>query len=211
MKKKSTNKQSRDSKTTAVPTARKGDLRRLEIVEAAIQCIAREGIARFSYEQLSEITGLKRSHINYYFPSLESLIEATFSHVIAHGQALTTKGLAAGAGRKDLFKVYIEATLGWFREHPSHVSTMLLFAHFSTFDPRCRELNVVAKKFGEERLYSLIRELKPKASKEDIQVWATSVRNLIIGEAIDYFACTPLASYPALIKRVYAHAKKIFS
>lgn len=66
----------------SVPTetaARRKD----QIVSAAKEIIAREGIHRFSLGRLEKQVGMARGHLTYYFPTKEAILLAVFDRMLS--------------------------------------------------------------------------------------------------------------------------------
>ncbi|MFO0934915.1 MAG: TetR/AcrR family transcriptional regulator [Gemmataceae bacterium] len=57
--------------------------RREQIVTAAKEIIAREGIHRFSLGRLEKQVGMARGHLTYYFPTKEAILLAVFDKMLA--------------------------------------------------------------------------------------------------------------------------------
>lgn len=67
------------------------DVRRQMLIEAAIRCLARGGIAAFTVDQISHEAGVSRGLINHHFKGIEDLLQAVY-------EAMTqSMGLAARA------------------------------------------------------------------------------------------------------------------
>lgn len=57
--------------------------RREQIVAAAKEIIAREGIHRFSLGRLEKQVGMARGHLTYYYPTKEAILLAVFDKMLA--------------------------------------------------------------------------------------------------------------------------------
>lgn len=57
--------------------------RKEQIVAAAKEIIAREGIHRFSLGRLEKQVGMARGHLTYYFPTKEAILLAVFDKMLA--------------------------------------------------------------------------------------------------------------------------------
>jgi AcrR family transcriptional regulator len=187
---------------------RKGDLMRTKIIQATLQSLGSDGVMRLGYERLCKVTGLSRSHINYYFPSLEALIEECFKYVIAFGQEHRSAAFTQpDQMRRRSLLIYIDATLAWFHTHPSHMSVLTLFAHLSNSDPHCRDLYEVVKRSAEARIGQFLKEFKPQMKPEARHAKAVSLRNYLMGELLDRHSCPRDESFENFSKRVHRHIK----
>ncbi len=64
--------------------AREGlkEARRIQLIEATIDCIARRGFADLTLAQVAEAAGLSVGIVNFYFKSKDALLIATFKHMV---------------------------------------------------------------------------------------------------------------------------------
>src|SRR4051794_29101570 len=70
-------------------TPRKGDLRRLEIIKAAIACVYEEGIENTSFDKIGTRLGIGRAHVSYYFKTIDEVLELAVKYIIATAQQIT--------------------------------------------------------------------------------------------------------------------------
>lgn len=56
--------------------ATKGEVRRERVLEAALQVLAQQGAHGFRMRAVASAADLSLSHVQYYFPSLDSLLAA---------------------------------------------------------------------------------------------------------------------------------------
>jgi DNA-binding transcriptional regulator YbjK len=68
---------------------RKSDARKKAIVDATIDCIAQNGVQELSAFAIGKRTKMRRSHIAYYFPNLDKMVEAAILQVVETGQRFT--------------------------------------------------------------------------------------------------------------------------
>src|SRR4051812_16717041 len=115
----------------------KGDLRKVEIIEAAIRCFATQGTEQASLENIGKLIGISRSHIIYHFKDRETLLDAVVKYVTETGQGFFVDRLA-GAAEFELLDAYIDAVIDWVARFEQHARFMILFEYFSTFTPRYR-------------------------------------------------------------------------
>jgi AcrR family transcriptional regulator len=182
---------------------RKGEAKQLVIVEAAIKCLGKDGILRLSYDQLSSMTQMRRSHINYYFPSFDHLIESCFKYITASLQEATVQALSLKpTGKKTPLMVYVETTLEWFNKNQDHFNVLLLISHLTTCDPRYRDIYQTVKKVAEARVVNLLRDSGVVGTNRELEVSAARIRNYLIGEMVDYFSCVRHETFSACLSRV---------
>jgi TetR/AcrR family transcriptional repressor of bet genes len=58
------------------------DIRRVQLIEATIDCIARTGFADFTLAQVAGTAKLSAGIVNFYFKSKDALLNATLAHMV---------------------------------------------------------------------------------------------------------------------------------
>ncbi|HEY4163928.1 MAG TPA: transcriptional regulator BetI [Dongiaceae bacterium] len=58
------------------------EMRRVQLIAATIDCIARSGFADFTLAQVAEAAKLSSGIVNFYFKSKDALLAATLSHMV---------------------------------------------------------------------------------------------------------------------------------
>lgn len=144
---------------------KKSDLRRIAIIRAVVDCLAKDGIHRLSAEAIGARTGMRRSHICYYFPNQESMIRSAVEFVVATGQEVTVAHLAGATEPRERIRAYLKGTYGWFERFPEHGSVLSLLHYYGAVDERFRELNERIKVAGEVRITELLLAGARKAAK----------------------------------------------
>jgi AcrR family transcriptional regulator len=59
-----------------------GDIRRREVVEAAVAIIARQGLQSLSLSEIEARAGMSRGQLTYYFKTKEAILLAVFDHLL---------------------------------------------------------------------------------------------------------------------------------
>lgn len=85
-----------------------GSIRRMEIVEAAVEVIARKGLQRLSLSEIEKKAQMSRGQLTYYFPSKESILLAVFDRLLE----LMHEEIPVGGRRRSGEKARIS---GWER------------------------------------------------------------------------------------------------
>src|SRR5437867_516900 len=58
------------------------EARRIQLIEATIDCVARRGFADLTLAQIAEAASLSVGIVNFYFKSKDALLIATFKHMV---------------------------------------------------------------------------------------------------------------------------------
>jgi AcrR family transcriptional regulator len=164
---------------------KKGELRKLEIVEAAIDCLSRYGWIRTNYETVGQACNMKRPHVAYHFPQWDNLISASLKYVYATGQAIVSDYLREAEGPKDQLQAYIEGTFHWLHSHPKHAAAVSLLWHLASFDKKYRKISTEMKKVGVDRLDAILNPTGALDKKRDRWKTSLSIHGLIVGRCVE--------------------------
>jgi AcrR family transcriptional regulator len=100
--------------------------RRSDIIAAAIQVIARDGLRACTVSALEQETGFARGHFTYHFETKEEIIRLAFATVAsdwAQTQMETTSGDSASAG----LERRVRAAVHWTQTHPDYFRCLMNF------------------------------------------------------------------------------------
>lgn len=186
---------------------KKSDLRRIAIIRAVVDCIAKDGIHRLSAEAIGTRTKMRRSHICYYFPNQESMIRSAVEFVVATGQEVTVAYLATETEPRARLLAYLKGTYGWFERFPEHGAVMSLLHYYGAVDDGFRALNLRVKEAGEERITELLMAGATRSQKRaEARSLAVDLRAHLAGSVL-----TTLASEPAPnLSRARRGAERLF-
>lgn len=170
MKRRVTKSKSALSATAASP--RKGDLRKREIIESTIECIALDGVAKTTFESIGRRIDIGKSHVVYHFPRLDDLLMSSVVYVYRTGAEIVEEFMNAESNPALELRAYLKGTFHWMKTHPSHAAVGLFLLYESLLDPRYRQVQIQVKSAGHERITRILsrrREfghLKPKRLRE---------------------------------------------
>jgi TetR/AcrR family fatty acid metabolism transcriptional regulator len=165
------------------------DNRRLKIVEAVVDCIAEEGIENLSAFAIAKRTMMQRSHITYYFPNQEALIQGAIELIIGVGLQFTLGYLESESTPEGKLKAWVDSSFDWFENHPKHGAVLLFLQYCAYRDTQYRALNARIARDAEKRvegiLYFFTKEKKLSAKK--IELLSQSLRQLVVGALFVYY------------------------
>ncbi len=150
----------------ATPQLRKGDMRKIEILHAAIECIGTLGYDHTNFETIGQRCGMKRPHVAYHFPDRKALIQAVIRYVYAAGQQIIVAKLKSARRAEDQIKAYVEGVFQWLETYPHHQSVIGLLLYLSTIDADFQAVSQEVKRIALERLTSI---LQGKVSGEEVE------------------------------------------
>jgi len=100
--------------------------RRSDIVAAAIQVIARDGIRACTVSALEQETGFARGHFTYHFAAKEEIIRLAFA-TVASDWASTQMEEPAGKTAGERLEGRIRAAIHWALTHPEYFRCLMNF------------------------------------------------------------------------------------
>lgn len=100
--------------------------RRREIIAAAIQVIARDGIRACTISALEHETGFARGHFTYHFAAKEEIISLAFA-TVASDWARTQMQAALGDTARTRLEHRVRAAARWAQERPDYFRCLMNF------------------------------------------------------------------------------------
>lgn len=188
---------------------RKGELRKLQIVEAAIQCIARVGYGKTNFETVGKCCNMKRPHVAYHYPNFDSLIETAIRYAFATGQGIVIEYLKGATTQKEQLRAYIEGTAHWIASYPEHASVITLLYHLGSTDEKYRRLNSEFKRLGLERVNAILFPHKGKNLNNFQSMTAAAVHHMIVGACIEWATCDTRGTLKMLVEKTLMAAFRL--
>jgi AcrR family transcriptional regulator len=164
----------------------KGDRRKIQILEAALELIATDGFHRTNYETIGQKLGIRRSQVQYHFKDLKSLFQMVIRMISETSQAIVVEGIAAARTPEERLRAYIEGPFHWLERNPRHAHVRIVFYHLAAFDPEHRALHTESREAGLDRVRSLLADL-PGMRKAMIPQLARAIQAMITGTLVDHF------------------------
>lgn len=167
---------------------RKGDLKKLEIVKAAIECLAVEGPENMTYEAIAKRLNTRRAHIAYHFSDKSDIYLTAVKYILATAQQMTIDSITKAESGKEMLENYIDSYFVWADQNPQQLTVMLLFYYLCSLKEEYRELNAQIRKAGHERLvYILTTRLDKRLSPTIASTIAYDIQSLISGSMLDAY------------------------
>jgi len=141
---------------------RKGDLKKVEIIKAAIECLATVGIEKTSYEAIAKMIGTRRAHVAYHFSDKHDIYKSAIKFILATYQQELINKLEEANSSDEMIEKYVQAGFSWAKDNAHQVSVLLLLSYFCSVDDDYLELNHLVKLKGQERLYYILMEQKDR-------------------------------------------------
>lgn len=116
-------------------------LRRRQVIDAVMECIHRDGIARASLKAIAGHAGLLPSHILHYFGDKEAIFDAVYRDLYARLSSDTRQRLAAATTPGARLRAVLEAQVSEAMLEPRVVSTWFALGAQATSTPRLARLD----------------------------------------------------------------------
>lgn len=174
--------------------ALKGDVRKAQIITAAIECIATVGIEDTTFDAIGKRLNIRRSHVAYHFADKPQIIESAIRYITAVAQETTVELLKAARSRDEKLAAVVEGAFRWAREQPEQATAMLLLHYYASFRPEYRRLHHQIRASGAVRLATIL-EGHPRALG-----MARQIQFLITGSLLECLSTQKKLSEIAEIK-----------
>ena len=172
----------------------KGDHKKFEIVETAIECLAKDGIENTTFDSIGAKLRIRRSHVVYYFPRMTDLIDAVIQYVAATAQSSTLERLEKAGDWRAQIQAYVEGPFEWCRRYPDHPKVLILFFHLCTHFPEYRTMNGRIRDAGYRRILAILEGGFGPRPPSGLPALARALQGLITSRLIDWHACAPVPS-----------------
>ncbi len=179
----------------------KGDLKRLEIIKAAIESLATVGFDKTTYESIAKIVGTRRAHINYYFQDKNDIFMSCIKYIIVNYQQVSLKHIEEAKDGKDMVLRFVEGPYIWAQENPKELIVMYLFYYLCSFNEEYKDLHGKIRIGGAKRLAYILEE-KLDVPKEISFELSKTIQNSISGYMLDATTTTEESIEEAKIKNI---------
>ncbi len=170
----------------------KGNLKRLEIIKASIECLATIGFDKTTYESIAKIVGTRRAHINYYFSDKNEIVLACVKYIMANYQNVSMEHIKMAKNGQAMLLKYIESPYIWAQKYPSELKVMLLFYYLCTINDEYKLLNDKIRKAGSERIAFILKNYFDFDNKKS-KLISKAIQNSISGFMIDSATTTQIS------------------
>ena len=137
----------------------RGDVKRMEITLAALDCLATIGFDKTTYEAIAQKLGTRRAHINYYFKGKHEIIMACVKYIMANYQRVSNEHLLKAKSKDEMLIHYVEGPYLWAEHYPKELIVMMLFYYLCSIDDRYRELHDRIRDTGALRIHHILTNL----------------------------------------------------
>ncbi len=155
----------------------------MNIVESAIDCLAKKGFDQVSLEMIARETAVTRPLLKHYFEDLENLELTCLRYIRYIYQKLTVDALDSAPNEAEMLKAYLGASIDWTLKYRPHCLVWWDFLRACGKNKKYREINTIAVKTEFERVRALISQGNANGhfKVEDIDGAAKAIHLLVTG------------------------------
>lgn len=165
---------------------RKGDIKKMEIIKASIDCLATVGLENTTYEAIAKKIGTRRAHIAYHFNNKTDIFNSAIKYILATYQQISIEHINTAKNPKQMIHKYVEAAFEWARKFPNQASVLLLFNYLCSHNKEYLKLNDQVKKKGQKRIhYMLQARTDLNLSQKQLLSVSSAIQNLTISSIQD--------------------------
>ena len=172
----------------------KGDRRKSEILETAVNCFALEGVESTSFQVIGAKLGIGRAHSSYYFKTKSALIEEVMRFCISTGQELTINQIKKATNPQEKVLAVLDGAIDWCDQYPAHAICHVLLFHVAAYDKKFKKLYTQIRHTGTKRMVSLLEEYfaDKNLSRATLVVLAHQIQGMITANILAYFTMEEL-------------------
>lgn len=166
----------------------KADLARIKIMEAAIRRLTTVGIENTSFDSIAQELGTTSSHLVYYFPSKDALLEAVMKFITATAHEAVSDFMRRAESPADMLSTYVSANFHWLREYPAHARVFMLLIYYASFKKNYAQLLTTIREAGAMRIAAMLAPASLRsATNSDAKSLQTAqaIQRLITGCMVD--------------------------
>ena len=171
-----------------VRSTKKGDVRKLQIVDKAINLIFESGIEGFSFETLSKRSKVSRPLLYHYFPDLNDLYLFMATLIRYRYQNHVIEEMKNKILIQDVLRAYIGGALGWFDTSPKEACVWLIYFVQCSRSPEIAAQNQSLVEMGRQRIEQLLSVGLMKGEfrlpPDRVAVIARRIQVLITGQLV---------------------------
>lgn len=167
---------------------RKGDLKKLEIIQASIDCLCEEGLENTTYEAIAKRLNTRRAHIAYHFGDKNQIFISVVKYILGTYQQTLLDALEEVKDSEDgheLLEVYVHAAFDWALKEPKQLQCMLLLYYLCTLNSDYLDLHHQVRHGGWERLSYLFQKKSLRLTKAEARFRAKLLQNALSGALMD--------------------------
>ncbi len=163
-------------------TPSKGDLKKLEITRAAIECLAEVGIEKTTFEAIAQKIGTRRAHVAYHFPEKHKIFLSAVKYVLSNFQELISASVNRGETNKEKLTNYVNASFDWMEQYPEQVTVLMLMFYLCALEHDFMDYYSLVRDKELERLQHILRSGNSLCDNDRIAFISKTIWNTVHSE-----------------------------
>lgn len=156
------------------------------VLDGFAKCLFERGLADTSFSAVAEYCGMKPSHINYYFPTWEDMLETTFRFVIATAQEVTVGELEKAKTPQARLKAMCDAPFLHLQRYPDHAAILTAYQMECTRQKKFRTLQRKIREQGRDRIKEILTQLNMGSGSAKAETLALQIQSTIVGYVTEW-------------------------
>jgi AcrR family transcriptional regulator len=171
----------------------RSDQRKTEIIQAAIDCIATDGVENASYDAIGKRIGMGRAHVAYYFKDKGELIRTAIHYVLAKGQEFTVQKILGAQTTEERVRAFVEGAFDYAASDKSAMAVYMLYFYYCVVDQEYASEHAVARKMGADRISAVLASdprVSAKFKPTEIARIGKTIQLLVTGGVIEFLTAS---------------------
>ena len=163
--------------------------RRRNFIDAAIQVVANEGVARATTRRIAEVANVPLAGLHYCFETKEALFQAIFETSSTTGFEYGRRDLKPGIGLHQGIEVIAKGFFDWIHDNRSLQQAQFELVHWALRNPAYEHLaRDLYQTFMDIIVEMLTEARRPDESGLDLRMLAKHLAALVDGHAMQWLA-----------------------
>jgi AcrR family transcriptional regulator len=161
----------------------KGERTREKIIKSAIQCLAKLGYEKTTFQAIADQCGISQPLVVHYFEKRENVFPSIIEYLLRHTQDVVRERIDPNASPTVRLQEFIRLSLENVRNEADEAKVLLTLSLFATFDHQYRLYNGQFKRYVIQELAEIIESgvERGEFSIQDSKLTAKMLMSYIMG------------------------------
>lgn len=182
----------------------KGQQKKKEIIEAAIEIIATQGIDVLTFDSIASSIGVGKSNVVYHYANKQDIVAACVELIVIKGLEVIKDRLNE---KGDNIQEYLHGNIQWLEKYPKHAPIFMYFLYVATFDLRYKELFQKIRLEGQNRISLFLISEGVNMPVKMVKRTSVTIQNLITSALIELH--TTLSDTKEIEERLFSEVEEL--
>jgi len=171
------------TQSTAPEKLTKGERTRAKILQSAVQCLAKLGYEKTTFQAIADHCGISQPLVVHYFEKRENIFPSVIDYLLGHTQNVIRLELDQSASASRRLNDFVRISLEYVRKEPEEAKVFLTLSLFATFDEQSRLHNGKIKQYAIRELIGILDSgvESREFHVQDTQLTAKMIASYIMG------------------------------